>query len=53
MVKHYKIQVSKEGQYSVTLPLAICQGKGWVHGTPVVFRFGPKGEVIIEETKTG
>lgn len=51
MVKHYKVQVSKNGQYSVTLPLAICQGKQWKDGTPLVFRFGAKGEVIIEEAK--
>jgi hypothetical protein len=52
-MKTYSIQVSKLGQYSITLPKVIVEGKGWQHGTELTFKFGPRGEVILDDKKNG
>ena len=53
-MKAYKLQVKKVGdtnQGIVTIPKTIWEGKGWKNGTPLNFKFGTKGEVVIEEAK--
>lgn len=50
-MKTYTIMQTKLGQYLITLPSAIVEGKGWGAGTQVTFRFGAKGEVMLEEMK--
>ena len=46
-----KLQCSNVGQYTITVPTAIAAGKGWKHGTLLEFKFGSKGEVILDEAK--
>jgi hypothetical protein len=53
IMKAYKLQVKKMGktvQAMITIPRAIWEGKGWGHGSEIYFKFGPKGEVILEDT---
>jgi hypothetical protein len=50
-MKAYSIQVSKLGQYSITIPLTLAELKGWQAGTQLSFKFGPRGEVVLEEVK--
>ncbi|MCX6695841.1 MAG: hypothetical protein NTU61_06055 [Candidatus Altiarchaeota archaeon] len=47
----YIIQVSKHGQATLTIPKLIVDAKGWTQGTKLNFRFGSKGELILEEKK--
>jgi len=50
-MKAYSIQVSKLGQYSITLPKVLVESKGWQAGTRLTFKYGSKGEFILEEVK--
>jgi hypothetical protein len=49
MVNTMKLQISNVGQATLTVPKAIVEGKSWKHGQELVFKFGPRGEVILEE----
>lgn len=47
-----KLQIAKRGntvQGIITIPRAIWEGKKWKDGQELLFTFGPKGEVILEE----
>jgi hypothetical protein len=43
------LQKSKNGQYFLSLPLAIVQAKGWDKGKELVIRFNERGNLEIEE----
>lgn len=46
-----KLQINKRGQTSITVPKAIVDAKGWTDGQELAFKFGPHGELILEEKK--
>lgn len=46
-----KLQI-KRGQGIITIPKDIWTTKGWTDKTPLEFKFGPKGELIISAVKS-
>jgi hypothetical protein len=42
---------NKTGQAFVTIPKVIMEGKSWGEKTEIIYKIGPKGEVILQQTQ--
>lgn len=49
VVDMVKIQSPKEGQFSITLPLAVMKFKRWKKGTELLPMVDDKGDVVLKE----
>ena len=45
------LQKSKNGQFFLSLPLAIVKAKGWDKGQEFKIRFNERGNIELEEEK--
>lgn len=46
-----KVQKTKKGQYTITLPLEIIEIKKWKKGTKLYPYINEKGELVLKEIK--
>ena len=45
------LQKSKNGQFFISLPVAIVKAKGWDRGQRLDIKFNERGDILLEDKK--